>query len=152
MKNENKLAMMLILLMFTSLNPSLVGAADDCGWHSSKCGDKCIEGNNYCLCGDQNITIPLTTTHDWWCCAPTGTCTENGDGSVTCPSGTKQSLTQPCLGKCNYWPEDQSNAFRSYKMCNATVNMDIQNSSRCVWESKFENNELKYRTLPRIMQ
>ena len=135
--------MVWILLMITAFAPSLVTAADGCGWGQSKCGDKCIEGGeySYCHCGNDTLTIPGHSNHDWLCCAPTGTCTETEWGNVTCPSGTVQSLTQPCLGKCNYWPDDPFNAFRSYKMCNATVNMDIQNNTQCVWESKFENNE-----------
>ena len=133
--------MVWILLMITAFAPSLVTAADGCGWGQSKCGDKCIEGGeySYCHCGNDTLTIPGHSNHDWLCCAPTGTCTETEWGNVTCPSGTVQSLTQPCLGKCNDWPDDVSNTHRSYKMCNVTVNMDIQKS--CVSASKFPNNE-----------
>ena len=68
-----------------------------CDWRDEYlCGDKCVEFEHICHCGNRSLTIGDTRYVS--CCNETP-CVQDSDENVIC-NGTAQSSSLPCNGVC----------------------------------------------------
>lgn len=95
-----------------------------------KCGDKC---GYECSCGGGQYDLIDESS---WCCTNNTTCTA-GSYTVTCQDGQLKSLTEPCNGQCNYWPED---AYRNWPNSGNSVrrsHVKCETGNQCINEEEM---------------
>ena len=127
---------------------------DGCARTEWRCGDTCVtlgkdEENFYsggtirsfslCFARTNYGTLrPVFSDNGKWFCMDRGNKCELGkvlkEGElktrVYC-GGKWQDLTEPCNGKCNYFPEDPHRGERSYRPC---ININTKEVTECVSE------------------
>ena len=125
----------LLLTVILIVNNS-VTARDGCGNKKSrnreiKCGDKCGDD---CSCGRAQFARETSRN---WCCVNNTTCTtvdrnNNDRDKVSCERGKFLSLTEPCNGECNFWPEY---VYRNWGVSRSHVKCET--GDQCINEEKM---------------
>ena len=86
------------------------GNVHRCDWeYQFLCGDKCVDIDDYCECGDEVFDFAQSGT---WTCCNQDPCYER-QGSVIC-NGLKQFWNQTCKGGCI---QTSQNGYSTY-LCN----------------------------------
>ena len=88
-----------VILILISMIVQQNGKRTDCHWFREfLCGDKCLNNQYYCFCGNDIIDYSGSLNHT---CCNSETCTKNNlePGNVYC-NGTKQKWEDTCDGKC----------------------------------------------------
>ena len=133
------LSPMLLWLLLIPLQHVL--SYDGCdGFEWLRCGDTCSTPEKVCTCGDQSSTLQDYLQQFDWCCITSGSnCSTNGNGDITCPTGTRQSLTKPCQGNCNHWPKQTwTIGYREFIFCDYSLNVT---SGQCLKQNKYGDNK-----------
>ena len=126
----------LTLALFACFSPTVVDAADGCGWFGWRCGDTCIKRSAPCICGKTQIYArdDLSGSENLQYCCTQKSCIQEGDQNITkftlgsptlganCTDGMVLNLWQPCLSPlqpaCNHYPDSQeAPSPRSYVPC-----------------------------------